>query len=606
MQIMPTTNSASVISDNLFANYDSYGESDNSFAAELARQQEARDAVNNGEAHSVQSALDDTSSVTPLAQAPYNLTSNNGVTYTTEEVVFTKEELQQLERDLKENGAPIASINEINKLSQQPGGSTLGEVMAAVNTFRQYPTLNSKEEEALKGLANKIDPGGSLYNTISGYLADGNGKGALDALVQGMQGSGVQFSRDDILVLSKALGLSDTTTHELMGQFGNSNSITLNKAGLASFLTPAYNDFASEVADREKATKALDASLGEILQTAKDRMAAEKAASELSSRKTEQSKVVIEKTVLENVNNNLEGARASQNNPEALTTENGKNAFLEGRGEKTALETANNKSSQDAQNLSLEQKILAAKDADMTQNQGKNARDNSNESQDSKKDAWSQIFAKTDARAESSVDARAVGVSANAITTPVLGIGGFTQLQNITQQALNKAQAGREVLSQRAAAQVEQALLTAAKDGSKSLELQLHPAELGSLTITLTARNGEVSAMIRSEKTETAEMLNKQLDQLRTQLENQGIKIDKLEVRNGSQENASTYDTWQGTDQHNAQQEENAQREMLERIRNLARVRNSNENLDTATLERNMHNERYTAENAAQSLYIVA
>ncbi len=685
MQIMPTSSASSVFSDNLFADSTTTRGSDSSFAAEMARQQEARDAVNNGEAHSVQAALgeDDTPKVTPLNQAPYNLTSTNGVTYTVDEVIFTKEELKKLESDLKANGAPIDSLNEIKKLVQQPDGSTLGEVMAAANSLREYPTLSSKEAQSLKGLSNKIDSSGNLYSAISGHLADGDGQGALNALVQAVQGNGVQVTREEMVALTKALGLDDATKQQIMGQFGESNTLTLNQAGMKGFMTPAYNDYAEEASDREKVAKALDAALGEVLQKAKDRMAAEKAASELSSRTAEQSKVLIEETVLEKVNSNLEGTRAAQEHLNTQTAEKGKRLTVEANATNanakshtqaenaktnelvqaqvnagnmaTALQTASvpvrekvqtstmhdtealhattdahemaeklvpqavlvdsngkpigeAKNTLDAQNLNQEQSLLHAQDADIHDS---NTRDNRDARNESKNDAWSQIFTKTDVRTDVPADVRTsdprtINVSStNTLTTPVLGIGGLVQPQNTAQSMFNQGQVGRQGLSQQAAAQVEQAMLTAAKDGSKSIELQLHPAELGALTITLTARNGEVSAMIRSEKTETAEMLNQQIDQLRMQLENQGIKIDKMEVRTGS-ENASTHDSWQGMDQHNAHQEENARREMFERMRNLATVRNSNTSSENAPLERNMQGDSNTAGNAAQSLYVVA
>lgn len=84
--------------------------------------------------------------------------------------------------------------------------------------------------------------------------------------------------------------------------------------------------------------------------------------------------------------------------------------------------------------------------------------------------------------------------------------------------------------------QVERGLLSALKDGGTRLDLQLHPQELGAITLTLTARNGEVSARIRSEKSETAEMVTRQLDTIRANLEQQGIKVDKIEVQLQSQQ----------------------------------------------------------------------
>ncbi len=589
MQIMPTTSSSILsLTDSYFIGADFQGSSAANFADELNRQQEARDAVANDESHSVKAALDsDEPRVTPLSQAPYNLTTNNGVTYTTEEVIFTQSELKELERDLRREGAPEDSLEELKKLTEQPDGSTLGEVMVALQSQRNYPSLSTTESETLKGLTKKIDPSGNLYSTVMGHLNNRDGKSALEALTKGMgnlSGAGVTVTQDELAVLAKAMGLSNTASQQMFGLFGSEPMLTLNQAQFTSLMGPAFNDFSVEASNMKKLSDAVDKTLGTLLQEAKERMAAEKDATELSSRKTEQSKVVIEKTVLENVNSTLEGTRASQ-----------LDAQLETQLKKQADET-------------LETKLLNAKDVSANQELSENMQhagqdflNEHNSRNTTQDDAWAQLLQKASTRSATT------NVSATQnITTPVLGIGGLTatNTQQLAQNIAN-AQAQRTQMSMQAAAQVEKALLTAAKDGSKSLELQLHPAELGSLNITLTARNGEVTAMLRSERSETAELLQKQLEFIRSQLEDQGVKIEKIEVRQGTQENSASYDTWDGMDNHNARQEENAQKELFERLRNLGRMRNSRANTEETDLARHMHIQDNTAGNAAQSLYIV-
>ncbi len=585
MQILPTTPSTILsLTDSYFIGADFQGTAGDSFAEELYRQQTARDAVVAGETHSVQVALDEDPQVNPLAQAPYNLTTTNGVTYTTEEVIFTQKEIEDLERDLRREGAPKESLEELSKLAEQPGGSTLAEVMIALQNQREYPLLSEEETKTLTNLAQKIDPTGNLFNSIKSHLQSRDGKSALDALVQGMNnlnGARIDISKEELSVLAKSMGLSDSSTAQMLGTFGSASSLKLNQAELATVLAPAINDFATEASNMNKLTPALEKVLDPLLQEAKERMAAEKAATELSSRKSEQSKVVIEKTVLENVNSTLEGTRTSQSDAQ-LSKQNEEHA-------------ANLKDSLDA-NLLRDKD--SAKDT-FGQNDSKN-----DANSDAKNDAWGQLLDKTSVR---TADSAALNTTAKNFTTPVIGIGGMAATNaQLAQNLANNQQAQRAHMASQAAAQVEKAMLTAARDGSKSIDLQLHPAELGTLNITLTARNGEVSAILRSERTETAELLNKQMDQIRAQLEEQGIKIDKLEVRQGSQENSASYDSWNNMQEHNARQEENAQKEMMERLRNLAKLRNSGINPQEATLERNMHNNGSSAGNAAQSLYIVA
>ncbi len=603
MQILPTLSSESIssLTDTFFIGANYQAAANDNFANELARQQQARDAVANDETHSVQVALESTPQVTPLNSSPYNLTSDNGITYTTEEVVFTQKELEDLERDLRREGAPEETLTELKKLTEQPGGSTLGEVMVALQSQRDYPTLSKGESETLKGLVAKMDASGDLYSTVTGLLEGRDGKAALEALVKGMgglNGGTVQVSVQEMNVLAKAAGLSDTATQQMLSLFGKNGTLQLNQGQLASLLSPALNDFSLEAANMKQLNAAIDKTLGTLLQEAKDRMAAEKEASSLSTRKSEQSKVVIEKTVLENVNNTLEGTRASQ-----------LDAQVDAQVESQLKGQADTKLNADKLQETLDSKLVSDKESLKEFNAKNDAKDtfggndarNGGQS-DSRNDAWGQLLEKANVRAE----VAAMSASKN-ITTPVIGIGGLaSDAQQVAQKLANASHTQRTQMASQAAAQVEKALLTAARDGSKSIELQLHPAELGALNITLTARNGEVSAILRSERSETAELLHRQMEQIRAQLEDQGVKIDKIEVRQGTQDNSASYDSWSGMQEHNARQEENAQKEWLERLRNLAKVRNDVTNVEEQALEHNMHREGNTAGNAAQSLYVVA
>jgi flagellar hook-length control protein FliK len=159
-------------------------------------------------------------------------------------------------------------------------------------------------------------------------------------------------------------------------------------------------------------------------------------------------------------------------------------------------------------------------------------------------------------------------------------------------------------LSAHVARQVESGLLSALRDGGSRLDLQLHPQELGAITLTLTARNGEVSARIRSERSETAEMVTRQMDSIRANLEQQGIKVDKIEVQVQNQRDDGRQ--WQNLDQHNSWQEQDARREELARLKNLATMRNSKDNSDSAILAQPVQSLGQTARYATQSLHVVA
>ena len=100
-------------------------------------------------------------------------------------------------------------------------------------------------------------------------------------------------------------------------------------------------------------------------------------------------------------------------------------------------------------------------------------------------------------------------------------------------------------------------------------------------------------------------MVSRKLDSILANLEQQGIKVDKIEVQIQNQQDDDGRQ-WQNLDQHNSRQEENARREELARIKNLATLRNFERNSDSDILEQPVHSPGQTARDAAQSLHVVA
>ncbi len=615
MQIMPTFYSESL--DNPYMN-SSYGD-DSSFADEMARQQEARDAVDAGESHSVEVALEPIAQSEPLTQAPYNPITNDGATYTAEEVFFTKQELSDLRQNLMDKGVSEDTLTEFDKLANQPDGATLHQVLSSFNSIRDYQDLSDKEMSILKSIINKIDASGDLENSLLAHVNGTSGKNGqkfLSDLVAAMDnlpaGSRITLNKNDVSVLAKAAGLSDDATAKLLGNFGPFDSLQLNKNELSNFLAPAFSDFKGEQEQLATLEKALDETLGSIVKAARERMLKEEEAYALSMRTTEQSKLLIEKTVLENVNKNLESARAGQTSAKSAETANQAQIVAQAQATAKSGDSKQTRASLDdvsksTMNMHLDgqneievpETKVETKTTDSKQDKNFGELFDKNSSKNSKQDTnLNSLLDKAEVKTVTHIPNN----TANNINTPVVGIGGLAQ--NITNTT--QAQAPVDLLSHQAANQVEQAMLSAAKDGTKRLDLQLHPLELGAVTITLTSRNGELNALIRSEKPETTELMHKQLDHIRATLEQQGVKVDKLEVQTQTPENNSQYEQWDSMQEHNTRQEENARREVLERLRNLGKVRNDGTNLDETTLEQSVQLNSHAAIAAGQPLHIVA
>lgn len=69
-----------------------------------------------------------------------------------------------------------------------------------------------------------------------------------------------------------------------------------------------------------------------------------------------------------------------------------------------------------------------------------------------------------------------------------------------------------------------------------SVELQLHPASLGTLNIAITAKNGIVTAQFTAQDEAVRAVLESQVTELRSRLDEQGVKVEAIEVTVSSHE----------------------------------------------------------------------
>lgn len=69
-----------------------------------------------------------------------------------------------------------------------------------------------------------------------------------------------------------------------------------------------------------------------------------------------------------------------------------------------------------------------------------------------------------------------------------------------------------------------------------SVELQLHPASLGTLNIAVTAKNGIVTAQFTAQDEAVKTLLENQVAELRSRLDEQGVKVEAIEVTVSSHE----------------------------------------------------------------------
>lgn len=142
--------------------------------------------------------------------------------------------------------------------------------------------------------------------------------------------------------------------------------------------------------------------------------------------------------------------------------------------------------------------------------------------------------AETETETLSSVLAKSDAQGATSDTES--GLSGYLQtfLQNLTQVTENLTQEVSQISTIPDTEQFLQEVLDYMRvhvgEETTDLEMQLHPESLGTLNIHLTSREGAVTAQFVAQNEDVRAALQSQLLELRAVLENQGVKIDAVEV----------------------------------------------------------------------------
>ncbi len=108
---------------------------------------------------------------------------------------------------------------------------------------------------------------------------------------------------------------------------------------------------------------------------------------------------------------------------------------------------------------------------------------------------------------------------------------GLAESLNQAKTEATSAKPWAKTAAPRVIKQVENAILKNLSGGGKRLTLQLKPEHLGSVSVMLSVKNSEVSAVIRADNTEAAKLIADQMESIRQSLEAQGLKVSKLEVQ---------------------------------------------------------------------------
>ncbi|MFW5735406.1 MAG: flagellar hook-length control protein FliK, partial [Oceanidesulfovibrio sp.] len=147
---------------------------------------------------------------------------------------------------------------------------------------------------------------------------------------------------------------------------------------------------------------------------------------------------------------------------------------------------------------------------------------------------------------------------------------------------------------------LEQAFMKNLGQGHRQLTLRLDPPQLGRVAILLTVKNNEVSATLRTERHETGQMLAEQLQQLRHSLEQQGLRVQKLDVQT-QMNNDANQQSWLGMDNHNAARDQDARQQTLKAWKQMRGASRSE-----STLAHDVHNGNVQEQISQGGLHLIA
>ncbi len=498
-----------------------------------------------------------------------------------DQVRFTDAELKQMIHALEGKGT---DANALKSLLGSINGVGVHDVIEALAQSKPVKLTESNMMH-IQNLALKFDGSGEFGKSLLTDVRQGNSLQAWNRFTEALnaQGSEKVFSinKAEMASFSKALGVDQSVIESIYKSFGDKNELSLTADGLKQLTVPLQQEMANKIDEQSKLASQLEGVLKPIISEARKRMELEAAAGSHAAKKVQHSEILIRDTVMQKGMNSALGVQQDKEKISVVTNQPDNNKVV----------------GKEAHNQSIDQaKVTQAGNGNNAQ-QFKDSNDFSDKQQKDKKDVFGDsIF--THAHSDKHL------ISNEESKNPWNLLAQRLELQlpidtGISGQLMNQQQAQQPVgwdrLTSKMLSQVEQGAFSSLHNGTSRLELQVNTAELGTVNILLTTKNGEISALLRPERKDVADILMDRLEGLRLELEEKGLKVDKVDVQTQLNDGQNMH--WNGTEQHNSFQQQQARARDLERLRMLGKVRQESSPIEIS-LAHNMQNKSITAGNS--------
>ncbi|WMW65831.1 flagellar hook-length control protein FliK [Nitratidesulfovibrio liaohensis] len=544
---------------------------------------------------------------------------DGGVLTAPGQISLSLQDVIALRNQLEKSGVSPDRLERLTQMASTPGNYSLGQVISALRKDGPYANLDAEGTATTSLSGNQrldakqfLQKIGMLPEEADGMLAQmdaGNTdtvwKAVSSKLTSKTDGDAIDVNVAELEAMAKGLRLSPEVLAAMKTLFGGQTEISTTAAGLKSVLVPAGQEMAArEQADRNLAS-ALGSALDPVLQAAKKSAERIEQADRRGDRAAQRSKVLIREAATGKGNGSgmapaLDAERHDGGSANAGKTRQSGLMRTGGNAQEHAGPLSDPRHAAQAGQIGQSGDAVQQNASVHNGNNG-NGGANGQQAQVAQGNARAQAFG-LDKQSSQSGDGKGSAGQQDQHGRPASGgssdpwaellrkidvspslSGAAQSMADASASAANAAGAAQRqgqaltpYLSEQAAAQLERGILTSMQDGTRQLTMKLDPGELGNVTVTLSVRNGEVNATIRPDRTETAQAINDQLHVLRTALEQQGLKVDRLEVQTQLQDNSFSQ-AWQDAAQHNANQEQQARSAERERYRRLRRLRDGDD-----------------------------
>lgn len=506
------------------------------------------------------------------------------------QVKITAQDFAAMRQGLLDNGLSEKAVKELEDKALSHAGLTWGEFVQALTARTgtagaadKTQSMSALDRQNLGGLFAKLgftpQEGEGLVKDLSEKRFTGVMTQVAAKIAAKNADTYLPITPQEIATLSSALNLSKDGAARLAAYTGRSGGLSLDEARDA--LSQAGQSLVADATQRKASDMRLMALVGQTfkgaMKTESDRRQSERLGGDPQERRMRNGKGIGREIRKSFESGAADAGAVAKDSP--LIGEPGSKS----RDDKGLLSQTTASASPQAKDGK------GQGTAELGQDPRQPGREASGRSQTADADkAWKEFLSRL--RLDESDQPSAKGQSGPTANLAAAASQG--QAQAAPQAAPQEQVSGQSVLRQ-----IQDAAFKDLGQGAKQLTVQLEPENLGPVNVTLQVKGKEVQAVISSDNKDTLALLQDRLDSIRQTLEDQGLKVAKLEVRS-SLADSQQFAQWSGAESHNQAQEQEARSQWLGRMRSMR--------TDTDLLAQDMQSAAMGANNAQSGLHIIA